>query len=156
MVLIKFVCGFMFEWGENCFLVENVIIIGDMVMGNDCSIWFQVVVCGDVNSICMGNKVNVQDGVVIYGIFEWVVIIIGNNVSIGYWVIVYGCIIYDNVFVGMGVIVMDNVVIEEYVLIVVGVVVLENQCCECGYIYVGVFVKKVKVLSVEQFGDMID
>lgn len=156
MALIKSVRGFTPQWGENCFLAENATIIGDTVMGDDCSIWFQAVVRGDVNSIRMGNKVNVQDGAVIHGTFERAATTIGNNVSIGHRAIVHGCTIHDNVLVGMGAIVMDNAVVEEHVLIAAGAVVLENQRCERGHIYAGVPAKKVKALSAEQFSDTID
>ena len=147
MALIKSVRGFTPQWGKNCFLAENATIIGDTSMGDDCSIWFQAVVRGDVNSIRIGNKVNIQDGAVIH---------IGNNVSIGHRAIIHGCTLHDNVLIGMGAIVMDNAVVEENVLIAAGAVVLENTRCESGHIYAGVPAKKVKALSPEQFGDTID
>lgn len=156
MPLIKTVRGNTPAWGQNCFLADNATLIGDLIMGDDCSIWFQAVVRGDVNSIRMGNKVNVQDGAIIHGTFERAATSIGNNVSIGHRALVHGCTIHDNVLIGMGAIVMDNAVIEEHVLIAAGAVVLENTRCESGYIYAGVPAKKVKKLSQEQFGDTID
>lgn len=156
MALIKTVRGNTPAWGQNCFLADNATLIGDLIMGDDCSIWFQAVVRGDVNSIRIGNKVNIQDGAVIHGTFERAATTIGNNVSIGHRALVHGCTIHDNVLIGMGAIVMDNAVVEEHVLIAAGAVVLENTHCESGYIYAGVPAKKVKKLSQEQFGDTID
>jgi carbonic anhydrase/acetyltransferase-like protein (isoleucine patch superfamily) len=156
MALIKSVRGFTPQWGSNCYLAENATLIGDLIMGDDCSVWFQAVVRGDVNSIRIGNKVNIQDGAIIHGTFERAGTTIGNQVSIGHRALVHGCTLHDNVLVGMGAIIMDNAVVEENVLIAAGAVVLENTHCESGYIYAGVPAKKVKKLSTEQFGDTID
>ena len=135
--------------GENCFVAPNATIVGDVVMGNDCSVWFNAVIRGDVNSIRMGNKVNVQDGAVIHCTFEKTKTIIGNNVSIGHNAIVHGCVIEDNVLVGMGSIVMDNVKVGSNSIIAAGAVVLENTVVEPGSIYAGVPAKKVKDISQE-------
>jgi carbonic anhydrase/acetyltransferase-like protein (isoleucine patch superfamily) len=151
MALIKSVRGFSPEFGENCYFAENATVVGDVKMGNDCSVWFNAVVRGDVNSIIMGDKVNVQDGAVIHCTFEKTKTIIGNNVSIGHNAIVHGCIVKDNVLIGMGAIVMDDAVVEENVLIAAGSVVLEKAHLESGYIYAGVPAKKVKPISPEQF-----
>jgi len=156
MALIKSVRGFTPQWGETCFLAENATLIGDLIMGNDCSVWFQAVVRGDVNSIRVGNKVNIQDGAIIHGTFERASTAIGNNVSIGHRAMIHGCTIHDNVLVGMGAIIMDNAIVEEHVLIAAGAVVLENTHCESGYIYAGIPAKKVKKLSPEQFNDTIN
>ncbi len=156
MCLIKTVRGFTPQWGSNCFLADNATLIGDTIMGNDCSVWFQAVIRGDVNSIRIGNKVNIQDGAIIHGTYERAATHIGNNVSIGHRALVHGCTIKDDVLVGMGAIIMDNAIIESNVLIAAGAVVLENTHCESGYIYAGVPAKKVKKLSAEQFGDTID
>lgn len=156
MALIKSVRGFTPQWGEDCFLAENATLIGDLEMGDQCSVWFQAVVRGDVNSIRIGNKVNIQDGAIIHGTFERAATSIGNNVSIGHRAMVHGCTIHDNVLVGMGAIIMDNAVVEEHVLIAAGAVVLENTHCESGYIYAGVPAKKVKKMSPEQFNDTIN
>lgn len=155
MPLIKTVRGFTPQWGTNCFLADNATIIGDTIMGNDCSVWFQAVVRGDVNSIRIGNKVNIQDGAVIHGTFERAATEIGDNVSIGHRALVHGCTLHNNVLVGMGAIVMDHAIVEENVLIAAGAVVLENTRCESGYIYAGVPAKKVKALSTEQFNDSV-
>lgn len=135
--------------GNNCFLAPNATVAGDVVMGEDCSIWFNAVVRGDVNSIRMGNKVNVQDGAVIHCTYEKTKAIIGNNVSIGHNAIVHGCTIDDNVLVGMGAIVMDNCKVGSNSIIAAGAVVLENTVIEPGSIYAGVPAKKVKDISQE-------
>ena len=155
MALIKSVRGFNPVWGDNIYLAENATIIGDVVMGDDCSVWFQAVVRGDVNSIRIGNKVNIQDGAVIHGTFERSSTTIGNNVSIGHRAVVHGCTLQDNVLVGMGAIIMDNAVAESNVLIAAGAVVLENTVLEAGSIYAGVPAKKVKTLSEAKFKDTI-
>ena len=155
MALIKTVRGFTPSFGQNCFLAENATIIGDVIMGDDCSVWFQAVVRGDVNSIRIGNKVNIQDGAIIHGTYERASTTIGNNVSLGHGAIAHGCTIKDNVLVGMRAIIMDHAVIEENCLIAAGAVVLENMRCESGYIYAGVPAKKIKKLSEEQFNDSV-
>lgn len=156
MALIKSVRGFTPQYGNNCYFAESATLIGDLLMGDDCSVWFQAVVRGDVNSIRMGNKVNIQDGAVIHGTFERAATHIGNNVSIGHRAIVHGCTLHDNVLIGMGAIVMDNAIVESNVLIAAGAVVLENTVCESGHIYAGVPAKKVKALSQEKFQDSIE
>jgi len=135
--------------GDNCFIAPNCTIVGDVIMGNDCSVWFNAVIRGDVNSIRMGNKVNVQDGAVIHCTYEKTKAIIGNNVSIGHNAIVHGCVIDDNVLVGMGAIVMDNVKVGSNCIIAAGAVVLENTVVEPGSIYAGVPAKKVKDIREE-------
>ena len=139
--------------GENCFVAENATIVGDVTMGNDCSVWFNTVVRGDVNSITMGNKVNIQDGAVLHCTYQKTKVVIGNNVSIGHNALVHGCTLEDNVLVGMGAIVMDNVYVEKNSIIAAGAVVLEGTRVEAGSIYAGVPAKKVKELSPETFKD---
>ncbi|HXR84249.1 MAG TPA: gamma carbonic anhydrase family protein [Hanamia sp.] len=136
-------------WGKNCFLAPNATLCGDVVMGNDCSVWFNAVIRGDVNSIRMGNKVNVQDGAVIHCTFLKSKTIIGNNVSIGHNAIVHGCVIEDNVLVGMGAIIMDHAKIGRNTIIAAGAVVPENTIVESGSIYAGVPAKKIKDISPE-------
>jgi carbonic anhydrase/acetyltransferase-like protein (isoleucine patch superfamily) len=145
--------GFQPQWGENCFIAENATIVGDVVMGEDCSIWFNAVIRGDVNSIRMGNRVNIQDNAVVHCTFEQTKVSLGNNVSIGHSAIIHGCTIEDNVLVGMGAIVMDNCHIEANALIAAGAVVLEGTRVESGSIYAGVPAKKVKTLSPETFSN---
>ena len=138
------------KWGKNCFVAPNSTIVGDVIMGDDCSIWFNAVVRGDVNSIRIGNKVNIQDGAVIHCTFEKTKAIIGSNVSIGHNAIVHGCTLHDNVLIGMGSIVMDNAVVHSNTIIAAGAVVLEGTVCEGGAIYAGVPAKKVKEISSEK------
>ncbi|MEO6883037.1 MAG: gamma carbonic anhydrase family protein [Bacteroidia bacterium] len=149
MALIKKVNGISPTLGTDCYLAENATIVGDVVMGNQCSVWFNAVVRGDVNSIRMGNKVNVQDGAVIHCTYLKTTTDIGNNVSIGHNALVHGCKIHDNVLIGMGAIVMDNVVIGSNSIIAAGAVVLENTIVEEGSVYAGVPAKKVKNTSPE-------
>ena len=156
MALILPVKGVSPRFGDNCYLAENATVVGDVEMGNDCSVWFTAVVRGDVHYIKMGNKVNVQDGAVIHCTYQKCPTNIGNNVSIGHRALVHGCTIHDNVLIGMGAIVMDNAVVESNVLIAAGAVVLENAHLESGFIYAGVPAKKVKPLSIEQFKNMIE
>jgi carbonic anhydrase/acetyltransferase-like protein (isoleucine patch superfamily) len=149
MALIKPVKGVHPKFGNDCYLAENSTIVGDVVMGDQCSIWFNAVVRGDVNSIRMGSKVNVQDGAVIHCTYEKTKTIIGNNVSIGHNALVHGCTIHDNVLIGMGAIVMDNCEIGSNTIIAAGAVVLENTKVEPGVIYAGVPAKKVKDINQE-------
>lgn len=137
------------SFGNNCFIAPNATIVGDVVMGDDCSVWFNAVIRGDVNYIRIGNKVNIQDGAVIHCTFQRTQAIIGNNVSIGHNAIVHGCTLHDDVLVGMGAIVMDRVVVESNTIIAAGAVVLEGTLCESGSIYAGVPAKKVKDISKE-------
>ena len=149
MSLIISVKGISPIMGNNCFIAPNATVAGDVVMGNDCSVWFNAVLRGDVNSIRMGNKVNVQDGAIIHCTYLKTKAIIGNNVSIGHNAIVHGCVIDDNVLVGMGAIVMDNAKVGTNCIIGAGAVVLENTVIEPGSIYAGVPAKKVKSISEE-------
>ncbi len=137
--------------GEDCFLAPNATIIGDVTTGNECSFWFNAVIRGDVNSIQMGNKVNIQDGAVIHATYEKTKVSLGNNVSIGHNALIHGCTIEDNVLVGMGAIVMDNCYIEENCIIAAGAVLLEGTRVESGSIYAGIPAKKVKTLTKELF-----
>ena len=135
--------------GNNCFIAPNATIVGDVVMGDDCSVWFNAVIRGDVNIIRIGNKVNIQDGAVIHCTFEKTQTYIGNNVSVGHNAIVHGCVIDNNVLIGMGSIVMDNCHIGSNCIIAAGAVVLENTIVESGSIYAGIPAKKVKDISQE-------
>lgn len=135
--------------GENCYIAPNATVVGDVVMGNDCSIWFNAVVRGDVNAIRIGNKVNIQDGAVIHCTYQKTQAVIGDNVSIGHNAIVHGCKVHDNVLIGMGAIVMDNAEIGSFSIIAAGAVVLEGTKVEPNSIYAGVPAKKVKTISQE-------
>ncbi|MGN6567613.1 MAG: gamma carbonic anhydrase family protein [Flavipsychrobacter sp.] len=134
---------------EDCFIAPNATIVGDVVMGTECSVWFNAVIRGDVNSIRLGNKVNVQDGACIHCTYEKTKAIIGNNVSIGHNAIVHGCKVEDNVLIGMGAIVMDNAHIGKNSIIAAGAVVLEGTEVPEGSIFAGVPAKKVKDISPE-------
>ncbi len=149
MALIRPVKGVSPKFGSNCFLAENATVVGDVVMGDDCSVWFNAVVRGDVNSIRIGNKVNIQDGACIHCTYQRAATTIGNNVSIGHNAIVHGCTVRDNVLIGMGAIVMDHAEIGSNSIIAAGAVVLENTKVEPGSIYAGVPAKKVKDISPE-------
>jgi carbonic anhydrase/acetyltransferase-like protein (isoleucine patch superfamily) len=151
MALIKTVNGKSPEYGEDCYFAENATIVGNVSMGNQCSVWFNAVVRGDVNSITVGNKVNIQDGAVIHCTYQKAATTIGNNVSIGHNALVHGCTIHDNVLIGMGSIVMDNCVVESNSIIAAGAVLLEGTHVESGSVYAGVPAKKVKQMSKELF-----
>ena len=148
--------GFNPSWGKNCFFAPNATLCGDVIMGDDCSVWFNAVIRGDVNSIRMGNKVNVQDGAVIHCTYQKSKTIIGNNVSIGHNAIVHGCVIENNVLIGMGAIIMDHAQIGANSIIAAGAVVLENTIVEPGSIYAGVPAKKIKEISEELINGEIE
>ncbi|MFI5217985.1 MAG: gamma carbonic anhydrase family protein [Bacteroidia bacterium] len=154
MPIIKPIRGIHPAFGKNCFIADNATVVGEVVTGDDCSIWFNAVVRGDVNSISIGNKVNVQDGAIIHCTYQKAKTVIGNNVSIGHNAIVHGCTIHDNVLVGMGAIVMDNSVVEENSVIAAGAVVLENTCVAAGSVYAGIPATKVKDVSPQIFKDL--
>lgn len=148
-MIIKPVNGNHPQIPEDCFIAENATIVGDVNMGNQCSVWFNAVVRGDVHYIKMGDKVNVQDGAVIHATYQKSPTNIGNNVSIGHNAIVHGCTIHDNVLIGMGSIVMDDCVVESNSIIAAGAVVTKNTHVESGSIYAGVPARKVKDISEE-------
>lgn len=141
--------------GRNCFIAPNATIVGEVVMGDECSVWFNAVVRGDVHSITIGNRVNIQDGAVIHCTYRKAKTVIGNNVSIGHNALVHGCTLEDNVLIGMGAIVMDHTVVEKNSIIAAGAVVLENMKVESGSIYAGVPARKVKTLSEEQVAGLV-
>ncbi len=156
MPLIKSVRGFTPQIPNDCYLADNATVVGEVIMGNHCSIWFNAVVRGDVNYIKMGNKVNIQDNAVIHGTFEKSPTTIGNNVSIGHSAIVHGCTIHDNVLIGMGSILMDDCVIGSNSIIAAGAVLTKNTVVEPGSIYAGIPAKKVKDVSEELISCEID
>jgi len=151
MSLILTVLGKNPIFGKQCFIAENATIVGDVHMGDHCSVWFQAIIRGDVNEIRIGNEVNIQDGAVIHCTYQKAATHIGNRVSIGHRAIVHGCTIHSNVLVGMGAIILDHAVVEEHVLIGAGAVVLENSRLESGFIYAGIPAKKIKELDPETF-----
>lgn len=156
MPIIKPVNGKSPQIPEDCYIAENATIVGEVTMGNQCSVWFNAVIRGDVHYIKMGNKVNVQDGAVIHATYQKSPTTIGNNVSIGHNAIVHGCTIHDNVLIGMASIVMDDCVVESNSIIAAGAVVTQNTRVEAGSIYAGVPAKKVKDISKELISGEID
>ncbi|MCB9426993.1 MAG: gamma carbonic anhydrase family protein [Flavobacteriales bacterium] len=155
-MLNKSIRGFTPQIPEDCYVAENATIVGDVVFGKQCSIWFNAVVRGDVNSIRIGDKVNIQDGAVIHCTYKKHPTIIGNNVSIGHNALVHGCEIHDNVLVGMGAIVMDGCVVESNSIIAAGAVLTQGTRVESGSIYAGVPAKKVKSMADSIFSNEID
>lgn len=149
MPIIKQLRGITPQIPDDCFIAENATVIGDVTMGNQCSVWFNTVIRGDVNYIKIGNKVNVQDGAIIHGTYKTSPTIIGNNVSIGHNALVHGCTIHDNVIIGMGSIVMDDCIVESNCIIAAGAVVTKNMRVESGSVYAGIPAKKVKDISEE-------
>ncbi len=147
-MIIKSIKGISPKFGKNCFFAENVVVIGDVIMGDEVSVWYQSVVRGDVNSIKIGNKVNIQDGVVIHATYKTSKTNIGNNVSIGHNAIIHGCTIDDNVLVGMGSIIMDNSKIGSNSIIAAGAVVTQNTNISPGSIYAGVPARKIKDVDI--------
>lgn len=156
MALIKSVRGIAPQFGKNIYLAENATVVGEVIMGDDCTVWFNAVVRGDVHFIRTGNKVNIQDGAVVHCTYQKAPTIIGNNVSIGHNAIVHGCTLEDNVLVGMGAIVMDHAYIEKNSIIAAGAVVLENTRVKSGTIYAGVPAKQVKEVSPEQMKNIVE
>ena len=151
MALIKPCRGKTPSHGDDCWFAENATIVGDVTMGDQCSVWFSAVVRGDVNSITMGNKVNIQDGAVIHCTYLTHKTILGNNVSVGHNANVHGCTVEDNVLIGMGSIVMDDCYIESNCIIAAGAVLLQGTRVESWSVYAGIPAKKVKTLSPELF-----
>lgn len=149
MPIIKPVNGKHPQISEDCYIAENATIVGEVTIGQECSIWFNAVIRGDVHYIKIGNKVNVQDGAIIHATYLKSPTTIGNNVSIGHNAIVHGCTINDNVLIGMGSIVMDDCVVESNSIIAAGAVVTKNTTVESGSIYAGVPARKVKDISKE-------
>jgi len=155
-MIIKSVNGKSPKIPKDCFVADNATIVGDVVIGTSCSVWFNAVIRGDVHYIKIGNKVNIQDGAIIHCTYQKHPTEIGNNVSIGHNAIVHGCKIYDNVLIGMGAIVMDNCIIESNSIIAAGAVVTQNTIVESGTIYAGIPAKKVKDINQSDFAGEIE
>jgi carbonic anhydrase/acetyltransferase-like protein (isoleucine patch superfamily) len=135
---------------DTCWIAPNATIVGDVTFGDHCSVWFNAVIRGDVHFIKIGDRTNIQDGAVIHCTYQKASTSIGNDVSIGHNALVHGCTLKDHVLVGMGAILMDNVIVEEYCIIAAGSVVLENTICESGFLYAGTPAKKIKALTEDQ------
>lgn len=155
-MIVKAVNGKSPEISSDCFIADNATIVGDVIIGVSCSVWYNAVIRGDVNSITIGNKVNIQDGAIIHCTYQKHPTVIGNNVSIGHNAIVHGCIIHDNVLIGMGAIVMDNCVVESNSIIAAGAVVTQNSVVESGTIYAGIPAKKLKDINQSDFAGEIE
>lgn len=155
-MVIKDVNGKYPQIPEDCYIAENATIVGDVVLGEECSIWFNTVLRGDVHYIRIGNRVNIQDGAIVHCTYKKHPTVIGNNVSIGHNAIVHGCTINDNVLIGMGAIVMDNCIIESNTIIAAGAVVTQNTVVESGTIYAGVPAKRVKDINESNFASEIE
>lgn len=156
MAIIKEVRGFTPKFGKNCFLAETAAVIGDVTMGDDCSIWYGATLRGDVNTITLGNKVNVQDGAVIHTLYKRSVTVIGNNVSLGHNAVVHGATLEDNCLIGINATVLDNAVVGTGTIVAAGALVLSNAVLEPHSIYAGVPAKKVKDISAEQSRDIVE
>lgn len=149
MALIKTVRGYTPQFGKNCFLAENATIIGQVQMGENCTVWFNAVVRGDVNSILIGDNTNIQDGAIIHGTYQRANTVIGNNVSIAHNAVVHGCRLENNILIGMGAIIMDGAIIGSHSVIAAGAVVLPGTIVEENSIYAGMPAKRVKDISNE-------
>jgi carbonic anhydrase/acetyltransferase-like protein (isoleucine patch superfamily) len=156
MGLIKSVRGFTPQLGKDCYVAETAVVVGDVIIGEQCSLWFNVVVRGDVNSIRIGNKVNIQDGTVLHCLYQRSVIEIGDNVSIGHNAVIHGARLMNNVLIGMGAIILDNAEIGENSIIAAGSVVLTGTKVEPGSIYAGVPARRVKDVDPQQTFEMIN
>lgn len=149
MALIRAVNGFAPKYGNNCFFAENATVVGEVEMGDNCSVWFNAVIRGDVHYIKIGNNVNIQDGAVIHCTYQKAPVNIGNNVSIAHKAIIHGCTIHDNVLVGMGAIIMDGAVVESNSIIAAGALVSKDTVVESGSVYAGIPAKKIKSIDKE-------
>jgi carbonic anhydrase/acetyltransferase-like protein (isoleucine patch superfamily) len=149
MALIKSVRGFTPMFGKNCFLADNATVVGEVEMGDNCTVWFNAVVRGDVHSIKIGHNTNIQDGAIIHGTYQKANTVIGDNVSIAHNAVVHGCRIEDNVLIGMGAIIMDNAIVGANSVIAAGAVVLPGSVIEPGSVYAGTPARRVKDISEE-------
>lgn len=156
MAIIKELNGMSPVIGENCFMAETAAIIGDVTIGNDCSIWYGTVLRGDVNTITIGNKVNIQDGAVVHTLYKRSQTHIGNNVSIGHNATIHGATIEDNCLIGMGATILDNAVVKSGAIVAANALVTSGMCVESGCIYAGVPAKKIKEVSPEQQKDIVE
>lgn len=156
MSIIKSVRGFTPQFGENCFLADNAVVVGDVIMGRDCSVWFNTVLRGDVNSIRIGNKVNIQDGSVLHTLYQKSVCEIADNVSIGHNVCVHGARIEQNCLIGIGSVILDHAIIGEGSIVGAGSVVLQGTRIEPGSLYAGTPARRIKDVDPDQAKEMIE
>ena len=150
MAFIKSVWGFTPKFGDNCFLADNATIIGDVVMGNDCSVWFNAVLRGDVNAIRIGNRVNIQDGTVLHTLYEKSTVDIGDDVSIGHNVTLHGTCVHDNALIGMGSTLLDYAEVGEGAIVAAGALVLAHTKIPPHTLWAGVPAKYIKDVPPEQ------
>lgn len=156
MAIIKELRGCTPIMGANCFIAETAAVIGDVKIGDDCSIWYSAVLRGDVNSITIGNKVNIQDGAVIHTLYKRSKTVIGNNVSIGHNATIHGATIKDNCLIGMGATVLDNAIVESGAIVAANALIPSGMIVEAGCIYAGVPAKKIKEVSPEQQKEIVE
>ena len=156
MAIIKEVRGFVPKIGENCFLAETEAVIGDVTMRDNSSVWYGTVLRGDVNTITIGNNVNIQDGAVIHTLYQRSKTTIGDNVSIGHNATIHGATIEDNCLIGMGATVLDNAVVESGAIVAANALITSGMRVEGGWIYAGVPAKKIKEVSKEQQKDIVE
>lgn len=149
MAIIKSVRGFTPKFGSNCFFADNAVVVGEVIMGNNCTVWFNAVVRGDVHSITIGDNTNIQDGAVIHCTYQKAKTIIGSNVSVAHNAIVHGCTVEDNVLIGMGAIIMDDAFIGENSVIAAGAIILPGTRVEPGSMFAGNPAKRIKDISEE-------
>jgi gamma-carbonic anhydrase len=149
MAIIKTVRGFTPKVGENCFFADNAVVVGEVTMGNNCTVWFNAVVRGDVHSITVGDNTNIQDGAIIHCTYQKAKTVIGSNVSVAHNAIVHGCTVEDNVLIGMGAIIMDGAVIGSNSVIAAGAIILPGTQVEPGSMYAGNPAKRIKDISDE-------
>jgi carbonic anhydrase/acetyltransferase-like protein (isoleucine patch superfamily) len=156
MALIRKLNGVEPVIGENTFLAETAVVIGDVTVGRDCSIWYNAVLRGDVNTITVGDRVNIQDGAVVHTLYKKSKAIIGNDVSIGHNAVIHGAVIEDRCLIGMGAILLDNAVVASGCIVAAGALVLSGARLEPNGIYAGAPAKRIKEVSPEQRGTIID
>lgn len=154
MAYIKSVRGFTPQFGENCFLAENATVVGDVIMGDGCSVWFNAVLRGDVNAIRIGNNVNIQDGTVLHTLYQKSVVEIGDYVSVGHNVIIHGAKINDYALIGMGAMLLDYAEVGEGAIVAAGSVVLSNTKIPPYTLWAGVPAKYVKDVEPHQTNEM--
>ncbi len=155
MALIKTIRGKSPQFGSNCFLAETAVVLGDVTMGNDCSVWYNTILRGDVHFIKIGHSVNIQDGTVIHCTYKKSPVTIGDEVSIGHNALIHGCTIEDRVLIGMGAIIMDDVVVQTGSMVAAGAIVPPRRILESGFVYAGNPARKLKPLDEEDFAFFI-
>jgi carbonic anhydrase/acetyltransferase-like protein (isoleucine patch superfamily) len=149
MALIKVLNGKEPVLGNNCFLAETATLIGDVTIGDNCSVWYNTVLRGDVHFIKIGNNTNIQDNAVVHATYKKSPVSIGNNVTVAHGAIVHGCTINDNVMIGMNAVVLDNAVVEANSIIAAGSVVTKGTVVKSGSVYAGIPAVKIKDISPE-------